>query len=295
MLLKPFRLHQPRTIDETLRLLKELPQARLLAGGTFLLNSLKTLKRKGGRGPSDVISLQRVDELKGVNRGKEGLKLGAGTTIRQMLRAPQTEEDNFKILRRVGANISTTPIRNMATIGGNLTCRYTWTELGAVVMALDGRLHFIDPHGTPVTLDPETFFAQKAKSPGLLTHVTVPHNPVMRISYQRVKKSPQVDIPLLCLCVRALEEGGRLTSFRVTVNNGVDFARRDTALERFLDGSDLKPGGRLDGVVLSETLDHMSRDLYDKRNDEYKSHMFRVCLRYALNEIVTGRPPSLDP
>ena len=142
MLLNPLTYHSPKSLKEALGLYSSLENARLQAGGTFLLNSLKLLKRNDAKTPNHVIGLNKIPELKRITLTKESLTIGSMTTITEIFESPNLA-DNFKILRQVCRNISTTPIRNMATLGGNLTCRYTWTEMPAVMIGLSAQMFFL--------------------------------------------------------------------------------------------------------------------------------------------------------
>src|SRR4051794_36361379 len=121
MLLNALTLHTPRTTPEAAKLFKELEESRVLAGGTFLMNSLKLLKTKGIKTPKNILSLSRVADLKGINFDGKTLTIKAMTTITDLFEHPAVTE-HFPILHTVCRNISTTPIRNMASVGGNLTC-----------------------------------------------------------------------------------------------------------------------------------------------------------------------------
>ena len=120
MLLNPLTFHAPKTIDEAAKLYKDLPGARLQAGGTFLLNALKLQKRKGTKTPEHVISLFKVNDLKGISLTDSEMVIKAMTTIDELFESPYLK-DNFSVFKIVCRNISTQQIRNMATVGGNLT------------------------------------------------------------------------------------------------------------------------------------------------------------------------------
>ena len=66
MLLNPLTVYSPKSLDELLQLYGKLENVRLQAGGTFLLNALKLLKRNHAKTPAHVISLTKVAELKGI-------------------------------------------------------------------------------------------------------------------------------------------------------------------------------------------------------------------------------------
>ncbi len=133
---------------------------------------MKLLKTKGTKTARNILSLAKVDELKGVSFQGDTLTIKAMTRINDLLDSP-LPDGHLKILHTVCRNISTNPIRNMATVGGNLTCRYTWTEMGAVMIALDAKMHFLGPDGKEEIIPAEDFFKNAARSEKLFTHVTI--------------------------------------------------------------------------------------------------------------------------
>ena len=279
MLLKPFTFYLPITLSEALTLYASLEEVRILAGGTFLLNSLKLLKRKGTKTPQNILSLRKIDELKGVYLEKDQLVIKAMTIINDLFASPSLV-DNFRVLKTVCRNISTNPIRNMATVGGNLTCRYTWTEMGAVMIALGAYMHFIGKDRKEAIIPAEEFFNTGAKTDKIFTHVAIKRDKTASIAYRRVRKNSDVDVPLLAVCIKTNFKGDRFTNTRVTVNNGVTFARRDFILEEFLNNSSCQNG------VTKGALEHLDTSIYDTRSDDYKKHMFRLSLKNAIIELV---------
>ena len=81
-------------------------------------------------------------------------------------------------------------------------------------------------------------------------------------------------------CIKTNINANKFTKVRVTVNNGSSFAQRDSKLESFLEGKEAQT------KLATEALDHLDTEIYDKRSDEYKQHMFRVSLKNAIHEIV---------
>ncbi len=279
MLLNPLTFHTPKTIDELAQLYAKLDSVKLQAGGTFLLNALKLLKRKGAKTPEHIVSLSKISDLKGIEANEDGLTIKTMTTIDELFESLLLD-DNFKVLRTVCRNISTQPIRNMATVGGNLTCRYTWTEMPAVMTGLEANMHFIDTTGQKNTLTAEDFYKNNAKTDKILTHVTIKRDKTASIVYRRVKKTAYVDIPLLSIIIKTSFKGKRFTNTKVSVNNCVAFAQRDNILEDFLNTQDAREG------LGQEALDHLNESIYDKRSSDYKKHMFRVSIKNAINELV---------
>ena len=282
MLLNPLTLHTPKTTLEAAKLFKELEDAKVLAGGTFLLNSLKLLKTKGTRTAKNVLSLAKVDDLKGVTSDGKSLTIKAMTTITDLFESPLLT-DNFALIRTVCRNISTTPIRNMATFGGNLTCRYTWTEMPVTMIVLDATMYFMMPDGKTCSMSAEEFFKNNARSEHLFTHAVIPKEPSARLAYRRVRKMSEVDQPLLTVGVKTTLKGGQWSQTRAAVNSGTAFAQRDYQLEEFLNGK------KSSADLGTQAMNHLTTTIYDTRSNEYKQYMFRTCLRQAIEEICKSK------
>ncbi len=229
--------------------------------------------------PKNVISLRHIPELKGIQADSEKMTIKSMTIINDIFDSPLLTV-NFAVLKIVCRNISTEPIRNMATMGGNLTCRYTWTEMPAAMIGLDADMHFLGADGKEETLRTEDFFKNAARTDKIFTGVTIKRDKKAAIAYRRVKKTAYVDIPLLSLCINTHFEGKKFKNPIVSVNNCVAFAQRDKILENFLSKSECSPR------IAQEALDHLDKNIYDTRSDDYKKHMFRVSIKSAIEELV---------
>jgi carbon-monoxide dehydrogenase medium subunit len=278
MLLNQLTLHTPKTTSEAAKLFKELEDSKVLAGGTFLLNSLKLLKHKGTRTPKNILSLAKVADLKGINFDGKTLTIKAMTTITEIFENPIVSE-HFPILHTICRNISTTPIRNMASFGGNLTCRYTWTEMPVAMIALDAKFYFMAPDGQTSEMSAEDFFKNNARSEYLFTHAVIAKDPQAHLVYRRVRKMSQIDQPLLSLVVKTSLKGKQWAQSRVVINSGTAFSQRDYTLEEFLNTQTSAPD------LGTKALEHLTVAIYDTRSTEYKQHMFRTCIRQAIEDI----------
>lgn len=279
MLLKPFNLHIPNSLESALQAYRSLPDVRLQAGGTFLLNSLKTMKRKGAKTPQHIISLANIPGLKGIESRGDCVVVKSMTNIDEIYDSPLLT-GNLGVLRVSAKNISSQLIRNMATMGGNLTCRYTWTEMPAVMIALEARMHFIGVDGKEAIIPAEEFFKNSAKTDKIFTHVSIKKDQDISSAYYRAKKSVHVDIPLLSVCITTRLVEGKFSRTIVAVNNCVAFAQRDRQLEDFLNGK------TIDKALAEAAIDHLDGSIYDARSTDYKKHMFRVGIRHALRDLI---------
>src|SRR3954463_16599887 len=109
MLRLPWFEHRaPRSVAEAAKILAgEGPRAMLIAGGTDLLPNMK----RRHQSPQVLVSLRQIDDLKKLNGS-----FGAGLTLSEIVRSEKTP----LALRQAAAQVATPPLRNMATLGGNL-------------------------------------------------------------------------------------------------------------------------------------------------------------------------------
>ncbi len=110
-----FDFRQPRSVDEAARILAgEGGGAMLIAGGTDLLPNMKRRQQV----PRTLVSLRGVDELRGFSNGS-GVRIGAGQTLSQLAAQPKLRQCHAA-LAQAAAQVATSHLRNMGTIGGNL-------------------------------------------------------------------------------------------------------------------------------------------------------------------------------
>jgi len=112
-----FELFQPESTGDVLTLLNRYgSNAWVMAGG---MDSFDWLKDRIKR-PSVVIDLSRVQDLRGIKASNDGLEIGAGTTLTEVVRDPQVR-DRFGLLTEAAELVASPQIRNQGTIGGNVS------------------------------------------------------------------------------------------------------------------------------------------------------------------------------
>jgi len=116
--LPPFIFRPARSLEDAASLLAgegaAEGRARLVAGGTDLWPNMKRRHQKA----ETVIGLASVPELRGISADGE-LTLGATATLTEVERHPVVRE-RWPALARAVRSISSPPLRNMGTVGGNV-------------------------------------------------------------------------------------------------------------------------------------------------------------------------------
>jgi len=131
MLLPKFDYHEPGSVDEATRLMGEIRgQASVLAGGTDLLVNMKM----GKAAPKHVVSLSRIEALRGIRREQGALTLGACVTAAE-LKEQEVIKTEFNGLCQSAGSLGSPLIRNLATVGGNIVTARPAADLPPALMA----------------------------------------------------------------------------------------------------------------------------------------------------------------
>lgn len=148
--LPPFELrHAPSAAEAAAILAGEGPDTLLVAGGTDLWPNLK---RGLGR-PRTVVSLLAAPELRGIANGTGELRIGATTRLGEVVASPAVA-GRYPALTRAVGSISSPPLRNLGTLGGNLCvdtrCTYynqseSWRQAIDYCLKKDGGVCWVAP------------------------------------------------------------------------------------------------------------------------------------------------------
>ncbi|MFT8243635.1 FAD binding domain-containing protein [Roseomonas sp. BN140053] len=150
----PFRYHAPTTLAEALALKAgHGEEARFLAGGQSLIPAMNFRVAQ----PAVLIDLNRVAELDRLAVDEAGtLRVGALCRYRRLERDPAVAA-RFPIIPEALAEVAHPQIRTRGTLAGNLCHADPASEMPAVVLALEGRLHLRSAAGER-WLDAQDFF-----------------------------------------------------------------------------------------------------------------------------------------
>jgi aerobic carbon-monoxide dehydrogenase medium subunit len=103
-----------------------------IAGGQSLL----VLLRNKLIDPKVLIDLERLGELRGVQRQTDGMSVGPMMTIYNLLSSPEVRAA-APLLSQAASKVGSTAIRNLGTIGGNLCHNEPGADLPPALLALD--------------------------------------------------------------------------------------------------------------------------------------------------------------
>ncbi|MDR2018886.1 MAG: FAD binding domain-containing protein [Syntrophobacterales bacterium] len=116
MRLPYFYYREPITIEEAFSIMEEHHGgARVLAGGTDLI----PLMKYGLETPSIIVSLRNLTDFKGIEAGDKEVFVGAMTSLAD-LSSSSVIRSNFPALHEAVGSVGAPPLRNVATVGGNI-------------------------------------------------------------------------------------------------------------------------------------------------------------------------------
>ena len=135
---------EPKTIQEALSLASQCKgECRFFSGGTDLLVQMK----QEGVLPSYIINIAGITGRNYISYDeKEGLRIGALTTIHSMRTSPLIRE-KFSILAQAAGQMATLQVRNRATIGGNLCNASPSADTAPALIALGARVKIVGVKG----------------------------------------------------------------------------------------------------------------------------------------------------
>jgi len=114
--LPPINLETPSTVQDAARAVAASGgHARLVAGGTDLWPNMKRRHQKA----ETVVSLMSIPELRAMDSAGADVQLGATVTLANIIRDERVRQ-RYPAFAEALASISSPPLRNMGTIGGNL-------------------------------------------------------------------------------------------------------------------------------------------------------------------------------
>ncbi len=161
------------SVKEALTLLAAGDGSKVIAGGHSLLPMMRFRLVQTPR----LIDISRLDELKGVQEFKKGVRIGAATTYADLAAHPLLKE-RCPIVAEVAADIADIQVRNRGTIGGSLAHADPASDMPALMLALDAEFQLRSKKGGRRTAKARGFFqgafATAMTEGELLTDILIP-------------------------------------------------------------------------------------------------------------------------
>jgi xanthine dehydrogenase FAD-binding subunit len=137
-------LYEAKSAVHAVELLREYPEARIIAGGSDVLIEIREGKLAG----CSLVSIQKLDELRGVRMEEDGsIRIGSMTSMSHIAADPVIQK-HFAALGEAASAVGGPQLRNIATIGGNVCNGVTSADTASTLMAWDAVMEYLGPWGT---------------------------------------------------------------------------------------------------------------------------------------------------
>ena len=136
-------LYQARSVEDAVALRMAHPQAQIIAGGSDVLVQM----REGRRAGAELISIYRLDALRGVSLEEDGtLRIDSLTSFSHITRDPLIQQ-YINVLGEAVDQVGGPQIRNIGTIGGNTCNGVTSADSASTLHAYDAIVELTGPGG----------------------------------------------------------------------------------------------------------------------------------------------------
>jgi carbon-monoxide dehydrogenase medium subunit len=263
----------PQTLEEARQALVELgDRGYAFAGGT----AFQYVSDRSGATAVDITRLG----LRGIERTEDGFRIGATTTLTDLVRY---RADGW-VLERVASRIPTHQVRNISTVGGNISRLFPWSDLPLALLVLEGGV--VIQGDEERTYDALEFFTAQPLNRfargELVTAVVVPAvAPPLGFAFKK-ESTTNAAFSLMTAAAAVTLAGDRLAKVRLAANAALPVPMRLLRVETALEGEAADPG--LFAAAIEEGIAGLEWRGREGMSDEFARHLGTVILRDVLEQ-----------
>ncbi len=232
-----FHVFSPKSINELLSIKHQHPKTILWAGGTAIMRQQQL---KLSIFEKDIIQISGIEELHKIRRTERYLEIGAAVRIKRILNVGQhiLPFALSEALRSIGPP----PIRNRATLGGNLCCRSRRLNAFSVLLLMDTLIEIRKSGKTRWTTLDRLFSEQNSdglQNNEIVTRIRIPLH-TWDLQYFTTIGDPFFDpLATISFCVLIETSKGILSGIRFAAGNIGKRILRSIDFESYLSGKKL--------------------------------------------------------
>lgn len=269
------------SLDEAVGALEHYGEdAKVVAGAT----ALTIMLQQGLIEPVAMVSIGRIQGLRGIERADDTLAIGALTTHREVELSPVVR-DSLPVLATTFGLVANVRVRNAATVGGVVAEADYASDPPAMLAALDAEIDIHGPSGArslPIADFLIGFYETALEPAEIVTGVRVPLLPAgSGAIYEKFTTRSSEDRP--CVGVAAIvrtDDDGTCADLRVAVGAAAEIPQRFAEVEA-------EARGRAVDEALATTIAERYAEAIDplsdmRGSDWYRREMIRVWVRRAI-------------
>ena len=232
-------LYQAKTVADAVALRLEHPEAQIIAGGSDVLVQMREGKRAG----VELISIQGLDELRGIRLEEDGaIRIGSLTSFSHITRDTVIQK-HLRVLGEAVDQVGGPQIRNIGTIRGNTCNGVTSADSASTLFAYDAVIELTGPNGVR-RLPIQDFYLRAGKvdirEGELQTGILIPRESYERTFGHYIKYAMRnaMDIATLgtSVNVRLSEDGKTVERARVAFGVAGPIPLRAETAEKLAEG-----------------------------------------------------------
>lgn len=279
----PFELQISARFDDALAILADtcVEPATVLAGGTNVIVDLRAKRIH----PKRIVSIDRLQELRGISIEDSRIIVGSRTTVSDLLRSKDVASAAPALVEsaRVFAGQM---VRNAATIGGNIACGSPAADLVPVLLSVDAEVTLVSRGGERTVALDDYFLGYKRS-------VRRPDELISRISWKRLpagaanifyklgrRKGDAITVTGVAVTLDVAE--GRCSRARIALGAVAPTVIRAKKAEAMLEShkitSELIEAAANQAVAECSPIDDV------RASAGYRRHTVRVLVRRLLNQ-----------
>ena len=275
-----FEYHVPSSVEDTIRLLSEYEDAKVLAGGHSLLPMMKLRFAE----PAHLVDINGLTELKGIRRDGDTICIGAMTSENALIDSVLLQE-HCPVVVDAAKLIADPQVRNCGTIGGDIAHGDPGNDHPAVMLALDAEFTIQGPEGIRTKSASEfflgTYWTDLAEDE-LLTEIRVPVcQQGTGHGFHKFKRKTG-DFATAASPVVIKLDGDVCRDIRIALTNVAPMAIRVETAE------DLLRGQVISDALIEQAIEQVKSacdPAEDLRGDvEYKTHMAGEMARRSIDD-----------
>ncbi|MFF8847566.1 xanthine dehydrogenase small subunit [Streptomyces sp. NPDC015127] len=220
------------TLAETLELLRERPEAVVVAGSTDFGVEVNIRSRR----EDCVVAIDRLPELRELRVESDHIEIGAALTLTEIERRL---DGDVPLLAELFPQFASRLIRNGATLGGNLGTGSPIGDSPPVLLALEASLVLADADGEREVPLAEYFtgYRQSVRRPGeLIRAVRIPLPLSKTVAFHKIAKRRFDDISSVAVAFALDIEDGVVRKARIGLGGVAATPVRALATEAALEG-----------------------------------------------------------
>jgi xanthine dehydrogenase FAD-binding subunit len=276
---------EPKTLDEAVEMYNSNPNLKIIAGGTDVLIKMRHGELEG----AELLSLRNIkgmDEIKLLE--DQSISIGAMTSFSQLFRSEIINKYLY-VLSEAAVSMGGPQVRNMATVGGNISNGAVSADSAPTLFALNALLKLKSVKGeriVPITEFYEGPGRVKLQIGEILESIIITKENYNQLNGNYIKycNRKAMDIAMLSVSVVCKVEAGKFSDMRIALGVAAPTPIRCSEAESYA----------LNKQVTEETINEIgkyalkaskARDSW-RGSKAYREHLVEVLVQRAIKEAI---------